>query len=119
MAREEAINKFRKKKARSAGAEPYILDEKKVERTFWLSRPDGCPGLINRKMKRIILLEFKRTSDASETYYSDVKKTADTSMATHSYSDGPQRPGERSRLGGGTRYFHWSQGRDRSRKRRG
>ena len=43
-ASEEAINKVRKKKARSAGAEPYILDEKKVERTFWLSRPDGCPG---------------------------------------------------------------------------
>ena len=34
-------------------------------------------------MKRIILLEFKRTSDASEsirseTYYTDMKKTADT-----------------------------------------
>ena len=34
--------------------------------------------MINKKMKRIILLEFKRTSDASETYYTDMKKTADT-----------------------------------------
>ena len=102
--------------------------QREQSHTFWMRRkwnePFGSAGptdarVTNRKMKRIILLEFKRTSDASETYYSDVKKTADTSMATHSYSDGPQRPGERSRLGGGTRYFHWSQGRDRSRKRRG
>ena len=34
--------------------------------------------MINKKMKRIILLEFKRTSDASETYYTDMEKTADT-----------------------------------------
>ena len=38
---EEAINKVRKKKTRSSGAGPYILDEEKVERTFWLTRPDG------------------------------------------------------------------------------
>jgi hypothetical protein len=29
-------------------------------------------------MKRIILLEFKRTSDTSETYYKDMKKISDT-----------------------------------------
>jgi hypothetical protein len=34
--------------------------------------------MINKKLKRIILLEFKRTLDASETYYTDMKKTADT-----------------------------------------
>ena len=54
--------------------------ETKIEtpllQSFWLSRPDGW--MINKKMKRIILLEFKRTSDASETYYTDMKKTADT-----------------------------------------
>jgi hypothetical protein len=42
-----------------------------VEKTFWFSRPDGW--VINSKMKRIILLEFKRTTDTSETYYEDVK----------------------------------------------
>jgi len=54
----------------------HFLDDKEVERTFCLSRPDGW--VINRKMERIILLEFKRTSEASETYYTDMKKTADT-----------------------------------------
>ena len=49
---------------------------KDVEQSFWLSRPDGW--MINKKLKRIILLEFKRTLDASETYYTDMKKTADT-----------------------------------------
>ena len=47
------------------------LDEKEVEKTFWLSRPDGW--VINRKTKRIILLEYKRTSDTSERYYEDMK----------------------------------------------
>ncbi len=54
--REEAIDKVRKHKARTPGAESYILDEKEVERTFWLSRPDGW--VMKRKMKRTILLEF-------------------------------------------------------------
>jgi hypothetical protein len=47
-----------------------------MERTFWLSRPDGW--VIDRKMKRIILLEFKRTSDTSETYYYDMKEVTVT-----------------------------------------
>jgi hypothetical protein len=54
--REEAIDKVRKHKARTPGAESYILDEKEVERTFWLSRPDGW--VMKRKMKMTILLEF-------------------------------------------------------------
>jgi hypothetical protein len=29
--------------------------------------------VINSKMKWILLLEFKRTSDTSEAYYSDMK----------------------------------------------
>jgi len=42
-----------------------------VEKTFWLSRLDDW--VINKKTKRIIMLEFKRTSDTAETYYSDMK----------------------------------------------
>ena len=41
-----------------------------------ISRPDGW--VIDKKMERIIPLEFKRTPDASETYYTDMEKTADT-----------------------------------------
>ena len=89
--------------------------QREQSHTFWMRRkwnePFGSAGptdarVTNRKMKRIILLEFKRTSDASETYYSDMGKTADTPMATHSYCDGPQRPDETrieaGSLGGGS-----------------
>jgi hypothetical protein len=44
-----------------------MADEKEVETSFWLSRPDGW--LVNRKMKKIVLLEFRRTADSSESYY--------------------------------------------------
>ncbi len=44
-----------------------------------LSRSDGW--VINRKMKLIIILEFKRTSDTSETYYSDMKLIAERQHA--------------------------------------
>ena len=44
-----------------------MADEAEVEKSFWLSRPDGW--VINRKTKKIILLEFKRTSDAVESYF--------------------------------------------------
>jgi hypothetical protein len=40
------------------GAEADCPDEKEVEKTFWLSRPDGW--VINKKTKRIIMIEFKR-----------------------------------------------------------
>ncbi len=46
------------------GAEAHCPDVKKVEKTFWLSRPDGW--VINKKTKRIIMLEFKRASDILE-----------------------------------------------------
>ena len=46
-----------------------------MEKTFWLSRPDGW--VINKKTKRIIMLEFKRASDTAETYYSDMKSIAE------------------------------------------
>ena len=44
-----------------------------MERTFWLSRPDGW--VINKKTKRII--KFKRTTDTAETHYSDMKSIAE------------------------------------------
>ena len=67
----EAINKVRKLKVGAKGAETPNPDEKEVEKTLCLSRPDGW--VINKKMKRIIMFEFKRTSDTPETYYSDMK----------------------------------------------
>ena len=57
------------------GAEAPNPDEKEVEETFRLSRPDGW--VINTKTNRIILLEFKRCSDTSETYYTDMKSIAE------------------------------------------
>ena len=72
MTREEVISKVQKLKGGVEGGETSDLDEKEVERTFCLSRSDDW--VINSKMKRIIFLEFKRTSDTSETYYSDMKK---------------------------------------------
>ncbi len=52
-----------------------MVDEVEVEKSFWLSRPDGW--VINRKTKKISLLEFKRTSDCGESYYEDMWKVAD------------------------------------------
>ena len=49
--------------------------EAEVEKSFWLSRPDGW--VINRKTKKIVLLEFKRTSDCGESYYEDMWRVAD------------------------------------------
>ena len=70
-AKSEAISKVRRTKGGAKGAEAHCPDEKEVEKTFWLSRPDGW--VINKKTKRIIMLEFKRASDTAETYYSDMK----------------------------------------------
>ena len=67
----EAIRKAERTKDGSKGAEAHSPDEKEVEKTFCLNRPDGW--VINKKTKRIIMLEFKRTSDTAETYYSDMK----------------------------------------------
>jgi hypothetical protein len=43
-----------------------LPDEKDVEKTFWLTRPDGW--VINKKTKRIIMFEFKRTSATAQQY---------------------------------------------------
>ena len=51
------------------------MDEAEVEKSFWLSRPDGW--VVNRKMKKIVLLEFKRTADSSESYYQDMWKVVE------------------------------------------
>ena len=37
--------------------------------------PDGW--VVNRKMKKIILLEFKRTTDYSETSYRDMRRVTE------------------------------------------
>ena len=52
-----------------------MTDDEEVERSFCLSRPDGW--VVNRKMKKIILLEFKRTSDVSEDYFQDMRKVSE------------------------------------------
>jgi hypothetical protein len=70
-AKSEAISKVRKRQGGGNRNRRPSPDEKEVENTFWLSRPDGW--VINKKTKRIIMLEFKRTADAAETYYSDKK----------------------------------------------
>jgi hypothetical protein len=49
-----------------------------------LSRPDGW--VIKKRMKRNILLEFKRTSDASKTYHTDYEK--DSGHTKHAHLDG-------------------------------
>ncbi len=64
-----------KNEGRGEWAGAHCPDEKEVEKTFWLGRPDGW--VINKKTKRIIMLEFKRASDTTETYYSDMKSIAE------------------------------------------
>ncbi len=51
-----------------------MIDEE-VEKSFWVNRPDGW--VVNRKMKKIILLEFKGTADYSESYYRDMWRVAE------------------------------------------
>jgi hypothetical protein len=63
----ESIIKVRRTKVGTKGAEAQCPHEKEVEKTFWLSRPDGW--VINKKTKRIVMLEFKLVSDTAETYY--------------------------------------------------
>ena len=69
------MEKVRGRANRQVREDSPMSDEAEVEKSFWLSRPDGW--VINRKMKRIILLEFKRTSDAAEAYFQDMWKVAE------------------------------------------
>ena len=98
VANEVVIEKARRNKNKTSGEDSTMIDVREVERSFWLSRPDGW--VVNRKMKKIILLEFKRTVDYSETYYRDMKRVAEqqhTPILT-----GLRAPGtsDRSRMGG-------------------
>ena len=69
-AKKEAIEKVRGNKNRSARAESPMIDE------VLLAQQNRRLG-DNRKMKKIILFEFKRAADSSESYYQDVWKVAE------------------------------------------
>ena len=56
-----------------------MVDETEVEKSFWLSSPDDW--VINRRTKKIVLLEFKRTRDCGESYYEEMWKVADKQHA--------------------------------------
>ena len=68
------VKKVREGARGSKGTDSPMTDEAETEKSFCLSRPDG--RVINREMKKIVLLEFKRTSDVGESYFMDMwKKT--------------------------------------------
>ena len=69
-AKEEAMEKVKGRANRQVRTDSPMVDEAEAERSFWLIRPDGW--VINRKTKKIILLEFKRTSDFGESYFKDM-----------------------------------------------
>ena len=73
--KEEAIEKVTGRANRSARADSPMADEAEVGKSFWLSRPDGWE--VNRKMKEIVLLEFKRASDSSESYFKDMSRVTE------------------------------------------
>ena len=77
--KEETMEKINGREIRRAGADSPMVVEAEVEKSFWLSRPDGW--VINRKTKKIVLLEFKRTSDCGESYYQDMWRVADKQHA--------------------------------------
>ncbi len=69
-AKEEAMEKVKGRANRLVGADSPMVEETEVEKSFCLNRTDGW--VINRKTKKIILLEFKRTSDCGESYFKDM-----------------------------------------------
>ncbi len=56
--KEDAIEKVTGRANRSARADSPMADEAEVEKSVWFSRPDGW--VVNRKMKKIVLLECKK-----------------------------------------------------------
>ena len=70
-AKEVEMEKVRRKKNRTSGGDSILIDETEVEKSFSLTRPDAW--VVNKKMTKIILLEFKRTPDHSESYYQDMR----------------------------------------------
>jgi hypothetical protein len=67
-AKEEAMEKINGREIRRAGADSPMVVEAEVEKSFWLSR---------RKTKKIVLLEFKRTSGCGESYFQDMWRVAE------------------------------------------
>jgi hypothetical protein len=65
----------RRNKNRSSGGDSLLIDEEEVKKSFWFSRRDGW--VVNRKMKKIIFLEFKRTVDYEESYYRDMWRVSE------------------------------------------
>jgi hypothetical protein len=74
-AKEEAMEKVKGRANRRVRVDSPMVEEAEVEKSFWLTRPDGW--VMNRKTKKIVLLEFKRTSDCGESYYEDMWKVED------------------------------------------
>ncbi len=74
-AKEETMNKVKGRANRRVRPDSPMVDETEVEKSFWLRRADDW--VINRKTKKIVLLEFKRTSDCGESYYEEMWKVAD------------------------------------------
>ena len=81
--KEVTIGKGRRNKNRVTGGDLLMVNE----------------GEVNRKMKKIVLLEFKRTTYYSESYYLDIHVEGDNGT-THSHPNGPKGASDRSRMGG-------------------
>jgi hypothetical protein len=72
-----------------------MVDEAEVEKSFWICRTDGW--VINRKTKKIVLFEFKRTSDCGESYYEDMWRVADKQHVPILMVSGPRQENEDGR----------------------
>ena len=75
VVKEDTLDMVRGNKNRTTGADSPVVVEKEVEKSLWVNRPDGW--VIKRKMKKIVLLEFKITTDSSESYYQDMWKVSE------------------------------------------
>jgi hypothetical protein len=73
--KEETMEKINGREIRRAGADSPMVVEVEVEKSFCLNRPDGW--VIKRKTKKIVLLEFKRTTDCDESYFQDMRRVAE------------------------------------------
>ena len=69
------MEKVKGRANRQVRADSPMVDEAEEERSFWFNRSDGW--VINRTTKKIILLEFKRTSDYGESYFKDMWRVAE------------------------------------------
>ena len=78
--KEVVMEKVRRNKNRTSGEDSILIDEEEVEKSFWFSRPDDW--VVNRKRKKIILLEFKRVVDYSESYYRDMRRVTEQQHTT-------------------------------------